>query len=279
LGGWLLLGWAAMHQEKIYDFSWSRMSPPGLEAQRGQDILSAYMPVKFITGDESAWAENRRTWTARPVFALEPVFIAEGFQPRLAEPYQGLFASLDRWCRGDPGLEIWARGSTAFTRLQSTLPDLLKNNVLMTSVWTAIILLVLLVWSVGSLANVLRTLAAMAAGVGWWLAGLAVVHEPLSLAAFASLPILFGLGEDFCLFLMLFVRQEGQRWRTARRRLVQPLALVAAITVIGFGTSAFSAQPALRNFGVVLALGVFCSFLAAVLGLPALLSGLKPKGK
>jgi len=279
LGGWLLLGWAGMHLKDVYDFSWSRLSPPGLEAQRGQDILSAYTPVKFISGDESAWAANRQTWAARQSFALEPVFAAEGFQPALAEPYENLFHSLDEWSRGDPGLEIWSRGSTAFARLQSSLPTLIKSNMLITSSCALIAILGLLAWGLGSTAHLFRTLLAMAAGVGWWLAALVAVHEPLSLAAFASLPILFGLGEDFCIFILLYIRAEGQRWRTARQRLGQPLALVAIITIIGFGTSAFSAQPALRNFGVVLALGILSSFLAAALGLPALLSNLKPKGK
>ncbi len=278
-GGWLLLGWAGLHLGSIYDFSWSRMSPPGLEAQHGQDVLSAYMPVKLITGDESAWAVNRQIWAARTSFALGPIFVAEGFQPNLAEPYQNLFQLLDGWSHGDPALEIWSRGSTAFARLQSTLPALIKSNILTTSAWAMIIILALLAWGLGSMAHLLRTLLAMAAGVGWWLAGLAAVHEPLSLAAFASLPILFGLGEDFCIFIMLFIRQEGQRWGTARQRLGQPLALVAIITIIGFGTSGFSAQPALRNFGVVLALGILSSFMAAALGLPALLATMKPKGK
>ena len=279
IGGWLLLGWAGLHLESFYDFSWSRMSPPGLEAQHGQDVLAAYLPAKFISGDETAWAANRQIWAARTTFDLGTVFTAEGFQPNLAEPYQGLFHSLDNWSRGDPALEIWARGSTAFARLQATLPALIKSNILTTSAWSMVIILALLAWGLGSIAHLLRTLLAMAAGVGWWLAGLAVVHEPLSLAAFASLPILFGLGEDFCIFIMLFIRQEGQRWGTARLRLGRPLALVAIITIIGFGTSGFSAQPALRNFGVVLALGILSSFLAAALGLPALLANLKPKGK
>jgi predicted RND superfamily exporter protein len=237
------------------------------------------MPVKFISGDESAWTANRQIWAARTPFELGPVFTVEGFQPKLAESYQNLFHSLDGWSHGDPALEIWSRGSTAFARLQSTLPALIKSNLLITSVVAMIVILALLGWSLGSLAHLLRTLLAMAAGVGWWLAALVAVHEPLSLAAFASLPILFGLGEDFCIFIMLFIRQEGQRWGTARQRLGQPLALVAIITIIGFGTSGFSAQPALRNFGVVLALGVLSSFLAAALGLPALLAKMKPKGK
>ncbi len=279
LGGWLLLGWAGLHPDGIYDFSWSRMSPPGLEAQRGQDVLSAYLPAQFISGDENAWASNRQTWASRTAFDLAPVFTAEGFQPNLAEPYRDLFYALDHWSHGDPDVEVWSRGSTAFARLQATLPALIKSNVLTTSVWAMVIILALLAWGLGSITHLIRILLAMAAGVGWWLAGLALVHEPLSLAAFASLPILFGLGEDFCIFIMLFVQQEGQRWGTARQRLGQPLALVAIITIIGFGTSGFSAQPALRNFGVVLALGILSSFLAAALGLPALLANIKPKGK
>ncbi len=278
-GGWLLLGWAGWHPAAIYDFSWSRMSPPDLEAQRGQDVLAAYLPAKFISGDESAWAANRQTWATRTAFDLAPVFTAEGFQPNLAEPYQGLFQTLDKWSRGDPAVEVWARGSTAFARLQTTLPALIKSNVLSTSVWAMVLRLALRAWARGSIAHLFRILLAMAAGMGWWLAGLAAVHEPLSLAAFASLPILFGLGEDFCIFIMLFIQQEGQRWGTARQRLGQPLALVAIITIIGFGTSGFSSQPALRNFGVVLALGILSSFLAAALGLPALLANFKPRGK
>ncbi len=279
IGGWLLLGWAGWHVEDIYDFSWSRMSPPGLEAQHGQDVLSSYMPAKFISGDESAWPANRKIWATRTSFELGPIFTAEGFQPGLAEPYQKLFHSLDSWSQGEPGLEIWSRGTTALARLQASMPVLIKSNLLKTSAWAMIIILGLLAWGMGSIMHLWRTLLVMAAGVGWWLAALVLVHEPLSLAAFASLPILFGLGEDFCIFIMIFIREEGQRWRTARQRLGRPLTLVAIITIIGFGTSGFSAQPALRNFGVVLALGVLSSFLAATLGLPALLARMKPKGK
>ncbi len=273
--GWLLLAWSLLHFDRLYDFSWARLLPAGLEAQRGQDVLDGYLPAKLIAGDETAWAANRRAWATHTDVALAPIFEAEGFKPELARPYEFLFHALDQWIKGDDTLEIWARGSTAYSRLQSALPDLMKSNLTQVLMWSVAAILVLLVAGMGSVTLVLRTLLALAAGVGWWLAGLAALHEPLSLVAFGCLPILFGLSEDFCIFLILFVRQEGQRWPLAVRRLGTPLALCTLITVIGFGTTGFSTQPALRNFGLVLALGILSSFMAALLGLPTLLAGVR----
>jgi KDO2-lipid IV(A) lauroyltransferase len=277
VAGWALLAWAALHADRLYDFSWARLSPNNLEAQRGQAVLDAYVPGQFVTGDASNWAANRAVWRAHIPLALAPVFTQEDFQPALAQPYENLFHLLDRWSRGDRELEIWARGSTAFARLRAELPAMMRNNLVKVSAWSVMVILLLLGWGVGSVPMVLRTLLALAAGVGWWLAGLAALGEPLTLATLACLPIWFGLSEDFSIFLVLFLRAEGPQWGTARRRLGTPLALCAVTTVIGFGISGFSTQPVLRNFGVVLALGIASTFLAACVGLPALLVGTVPR--
>jgi KDO2-lipid IV(A) lauroyltransferase len=97
---------------------------------------------------------------------------------------------------------------------------------------------------------------------------LAAWHQPISLAGLASLPLIFGLSVDYSILGVRFLEQHGRRWGMALRQLGRPLALCAAVSVIGFGVTAFSEQPVLRNFGVVTAWGVFCAFFAALLGLP-----------
>jgi len=77
LGGWMLLGWAAVHRGEVWDLSWARLSDPGLEAQRGQNLLEAYMPQDIGPDSESRWAANRQTWALRKPVDVQQVFESE----------------------------------------------------------------------------------------------------------------------------------------------------------------------------------------------------------
>jgi KDO2-lipid IV(A) lauroyltransferase len=278
VGGWLLLAWATLHPAEVLDLSWARLSDPGLEAQRGQDVLEAYMPRDIGPDSESRWAANRKIWEARQPIEIERIFREEGFEPQLSGAYEGLFASLDAWSKGDKALESWHRGATAFPRLQAHLPLAVGENMAAIAVPAAIVILGLMAWALHSAKYVGRVLLINLAGSGWWLAGLAMWHQPISLAGLASLPLILGLSVDYSILGVRFLEQHGRRWRTAARRLGQPLAMCATVSVIGFGVTGFSAQPVLRNFGVVTGWGVFCAFLAAGVGLPALFGKTKQAG-
>jgi KDO2-lipid IV(A) lauroyltransferase len=259
----------------VLDLSWARLTDPGLEAQRGQDVLEAYMPRDIGPDSESRWTANRKIWETRQPVEIERVFQAEGFDPHLSAAYQGLFAELDAWSRGDQALESWHRGATAFPRLQAHLPLAVGENTAEIAVPAVLIILGLMAWALRSANYMGRVLLINLAGAGWWLAGLAAWHQPISLAGLASLPLILGLSVDYSILGVRFLEQQGRRWRMVARELGRPLALCATVSVIGFGVTGFSAQPVLKNFGVVTGWGVFCAFLAACVGLPALFGRMK----
>jgi len=275
VGGWMLLAWAATHSAEVLDLSWARLSDPKLEAQRGQDVLEAFMPQDIGPDSESRWAENRKIWETRQPADIERVFQAEGFDPHLSGAYEGLFASLDAWNRGDKALESWHRGATAFPRLQAHLPVAVGGNTAAIAIPAVVIILGLMGWALRSANYVGRVLLINVAGSGWWLAGLAVWHQPISLAGLASLPLILGLSVDYSILGVRFLEHNGRRWRTVARELGRPLALCATVSVIGFGVTGFSTQPVLRNFGVATGWGVFCAFLAAAVGLPVFFGRMK----
>jgi KDO2-lipid IV(A) lauroyltransferase len=278
IGGWLLSAWAVAHPAQVLDLSWARLSDPGLEAQRGQDVLEAYLPRDIGPDSESRWAANRKTWQTRQPVEIERIFQEEGFAPPLSTAYQGLFSSLAAWSKGDETLESWHRGATAFPRLQAHLPSAVGENTAAIAVPAVLLILGLMAWALRSAGSVGRVLLINLAGSGWWLAGLALWHQPISLAGLASLPLILGLSVDYSILGVRFLKQHGKRWPLAARELGRPLALCATVSVIGFGVTGFSTQPVLRNFGVVTGWGVFCAFLAAAVGLPALFGRIKKPG-
>lgn len=90
--------------------------------------------------------------------------------------------------------------------------------------------------------------------------------------------VLAGLAIDYCIhFLTYFARERGEgksHDEAVRQTLfgVGPAMMAACITsVVGFLALALSSVPALRQFALIGALGLFCSLIAAMTVLPALL--------
>jgi predicted RND superfamily exporter protein len=96
-------------------------------------------------------------------------------------------------------------------------------------------------------------------------AGIAIT--PVNLVA---LPLIIGIGVDYCLYLverMHEVRDGAEAVLLGGRA----LTIDAATTVVGFGVLAISRYPALRDLGLVAAIGLTICFLGTVLVLPAVL--------
>lgn len=124
--------------------------------------------------------------------------------------------------------------------------------------WLAL-LGVILIWAalwwrygVRSIRGMIPTLL----GGGIALATLGFAGMPIQLFHILALFLVLGMGVDYCIFLLEHpTREDGAAWLA--------VGLGAASTLLSFGLLAISNQPALRAFGIMMAIGIAVVWLSA----------------
>jgi putative drug exporter of the RND superfamily len=181
--------------------------------------------------------------------------------------------------RGSGDLQIRVTGPAGIIR------DTVKafssaNLVLLFGTLTLVLVLLLLIYR----APLLALTPVIAVGVAIELTnaiGAALVKagafEVNSQAASIMTVLLFGVGTDYCLFIISRYREElGEQpdrsiaMRTAIERVGEPLISSAATVIFGLLILLFATLPALRGFGPFLALAVFVMLLAGLTLVPAM---------
>ena len=126
----------------------------------------------------------------------------------------------------------------------------------------------------------LLSLGVMALGVVWAFGLLGYLGIPLMMVTISGLPILIGLGVDFAVQIHSRYEEElaldpdgdvGGALLRMFLRLGPAITVAAVAAVAGFLALRTSDVPMVRDFGVLLSVGVLAVFAAAVLPLPAIL--------
>ena len=92
---------------------------------------------------------------------------------------------------------------------------------------------------------------------------------PLNLFNVLAFPLVLGVGVDYGIYVLLAVRQPGNR-ELAFATILKPVFLSGLTGVAGFGSLAFAHNPSLRGLGIVCAIGVaWCLFATLFFILPA----------
>ena len=142
-------------------------------------------------------------------------------------------------------------------------------------------MILLLALSVGIMAIILfllfrvrwRVLSLLIVGIGvlWAFSLMGYISIPLSMATMAALPILFGLGIDYSIQFHNRYQEELTRSTSVSEAIatsisrIFPVVFIALVaTIIGFITLYISSVPMVRDFGLVLAVGVLFCFLLAL---------------
>jgi predicted exporter len=100
--------------------------------------------------------------------------------------------------------------------------------------------------------SVPRVLAPPVLGIGFALAVLGYLHQPLTLFHWMALMLVLGVGANYAVFL-----REGEPHVTHRPGAMYASVLLSAITaLLSFGLLAWSSMPALKDFGLTLLLGI-----------------------
>jgi uncharacterized protein len=124
----------------------------------------------------------------------------------------------------------------------------------------------------------LLPLAVVAVGIVWTFGIFGFTGRDLSLVTIAGLPILIGIGIDFAIQIHNRVEEEAALDREpapfaeVARRLGPPMAAVTVAAVIAFMSMQLSLVPMIRDFGLLLAIGIVVLLVAGTL-LPLALLG------
>lgn len=105
----------------------------------------------------------------------------------------------------------------------------------------------------------------------WTFGLMGYMQVPLTMATMAVLPILLGLGIDFSIQFHNRYQEEVTRSRTVADAIAAsvssmlPMVGIALLaTIIGFVTLFISKVPMIQDFGMMLAIGIFISYVVAV---------------
>ncbi|QSQ27322.1 MMPL family transporter [Pyxidicoccus parkwayensis] len=121
-------------------------------------------------------------------------------------------------------------------------------------------------------------LAGLLMGASWLVGLAAAMRLRVNFLNFVVLPITFGIGVDYAANLVLRLRQEGPG--SLARVMADTggaVALCSSTTIIGYASLILSDNQALAGFGLLASLGEVACLTAALLALPALFLGPRPR--
>ncbi len=112
-------------------------------------------------------------------------------------------------------------------------------------------------------------MVSLALSIGALVASLKLFGIPLNMFNVLAFPLVLGVGVDYGIYVVIAMRQEGDRRRNLAT-MVKPVLLSGLTTTCGFGSLGLAANPALSGLGIVCALGVaWCLFATLCFVLPA----------
>jgi predicted exporter len=117
--------------------------------------------------------------------------------------------------------------------------------------------------------EVLLSVGALAFSVLLLLAWMRVVGWEWNLMNLMALPLMLGLGVDYCLHLLLGLRRHQGDWAANQRAVGRALLLAGATTAAAFASLHFSSNAGVASLGQVTAAGVTLCLLTSLLFLPA----------
>ncbi|MEA3187333.1 MAG: uncharacterized protein QOD99_1163 [Chthoniobacter sp.] len=112
-------------------------------------------------------------------------------------------------------------------------------------------------------------MVSLALSIGAMVACLKLFGFALNLFNVLAFPLVLGVGVDYGIYILLALRQPGDR-EHAFATIIKPVLLAGLTAIVGFASLCLAHNPALRGLGIVCALGVaWCLFATIFFILPA----------
>lgn len=142
----------------------------------------------------------------------------------------------------------------------------------------AIVLMIGVLYLVFPVRRRLLALPVAIVGVLWTFGATGAMNIPLTLVTMAGLPVLIGLGVDFAIQFHNRYEEELHRGENPEEGFIAAVThigpavgIAVAASALGFITLLLSHVPAVRDFGLLLTIGVIALYIAGLFGLNALL--------
>ena len=136
------------------------------------------------------------------------------------------------------------------------------------ALWTAIVVAIIVYFSLGSVELLIATLLPLAFGLLWTFGLMGWLGLPIDMMNSVFVIFIIGVGEDYSVFL---VTSKLDEWRGQPQRLAATSAsvLISALTTIfGFAVLVFAKHPMLFSMGTTVLIGMGFSFLATIILTP-----------
>ncbi len=202
--------------------------------------------------------------------ALIPIVLEGGLSP---DEEKSVVEETERAvaAAGFVGVETMVTGEPALT---SQLEDLVSNS--MRNMFIAAILLMFLILALifsvrGFFAWRWLPLGAIGIGIVYTFGAMGLLGVPISMVSMGVFPILIGLGVDYSIQLHNRYDEETRKGKTLADAIlasvahIGPAISIALIAVcLGFAALLFSPVPMIRDFGLMLIVGVIACYIVAI---------------
>jgi len=139
------------------------------------------------------------------------------------------------------------------------------------------LMLILFVLSFYSLHEIYLPLLVIGVSTLWTFGWMAMFNIPLSFLLIAIFPLLFGVGLDDALHLLIRFRQERQAGQPHQQALSEALShtgrtlwYTTLSTIVGFAALMFSGSPPVQAFGLLATFAMFSAFIVTVTLIPSI---------
>jgi hypothetical protein len=166
--------------------------------------------------------------------------------------------SIDPDAIGDPIL-AWEHGRS------------MEKGYLLGGLYAAIAMVVVIVWSFGSVAHLLLSLVPLVVGAAWTLGLMQLFGINFNLANLIILPLIVGYGIINGLQIVKRYQQEAGKGPVMANSTGRAVFLSTATSMVGFGSLMVASHRGIFSLGFLLAVGVGSVLLASLTVLPALL--------
>lgn len=157
--------------------------------------------------------------------------------------------AIDKWLPGRPAASEYLAQSALYRMIKDDAPRVVLLALVLV---TAVTML-----DLGKVGRALGAVGALAAGMCWAGAGMALFDVKLSMVNFVAIPMLMGIGIDVVIHLSHRLNEEGPgRVRWALSTTGWAAALSTATTVVSFAALLLASSQGVRSLGLVITLGL-----------------------
>jgi predicted RND superfamily exporter protein len=177
--------------------------------------------------------------------------------------------SVDQDALGDP-ITAWEHGQS------------MEKGYLLGGLYAAIAMLVVILWSFGSVSHLMLALVPLVVGIAWTLGLMELFSIQFNLANLILLPLIVGYGIINGLQIVKRYQSEGRTGSIIANSTGRAVFLSSATSMAGFGSLMVAHHRGIFSLGSLLAVGVGSVLLASLTVLPALLwalSGVRTSGQ